>query len=92
MIVRFLTLVIVVLAFGSLVFHPKAQAEETTTNKIKDTTDDAVTNGKKTARNSARKVREATGTDNLGKDAQDKASNIKDDVNNSAQKAERDHQ
>jgi hypothetical protein len=92
MIARLFTVAIVIFAFGSLVFHPKVQAEETTTNKIKDTTDDAVTNAKKTARNSARKMREATGTDNLSKDAQDKTNDVRDDVNNAAQKAERDRQ
>ena len=90
MIVRLLICATMVFAMGSI-FQTKAHAEETKTNKIKDTTDDAMTNAKKTARAETRKVRQATGNDNLGKDIKDKSNDIKDDVNNSLNKARRDN-
>jgi hypothetical protein len=91
MLIRLVVCAISVLAIGTTILH-KAHAEETTTNKIKDTTDDAVTDAKKTARAEGRKIRQSTGTDNLGKDLKDKTNDVKDDVNNSVNKAKRDNQ
>jgi hypothetical protein len=64
-------------------------AEESTVNKVKDDAGDVKTNTKKLARTTKRKVRKATGNDNVLKDAKDKANDVGDDVSNEADKAKR---
>jgi len=91
MFIRIIASLVTIAALGSVIL-PIAKAEESTTNKVKDSVDDATTKAKKTARAEKRKVREATGTDNLGKDAKDKVNDVGDDVSNSANKVKRNAQ
>jgi hypothetical protein len=91
MLIRIVAGLATIAALGSLVL-PIAKAEESTVNKVKDTVGDASTQTKKTARTEKRKLRGATGTDNLGKDIKDKANDAGDSLSNSANKAKRDNQ
>jgi hypothetical protein len=89
MLIRLLATVATVAALSSVLVPRLVQAGESTTNKVKDTMGDATTKGKKMARTEKRKMRQATGTDNLGKDAKDKANDVGDSVSNAAEKAKR---
>jgi hypothetical protein len=75
-------LLISILVMGSWGSGSSAYAEESTTNKTKGTTDDVKTNAKKTARTEARKIRQGTGNDTLGKDIKDESDDLKGEVNN----------
>ena len=88
---RFLAMLTGLVILGGIALSNLTFAESTT-NKIKDTGDDMMVHAKKTARADKRKARQATGTDNLGKDAKDKGNDVKDDVSNSVKKAKRDNQ
>jgi hypothetical protein len=66
-----------------------ARAEESTVNKVKDDAGDTKTAVKKDARKVKRNVRQAVGTDSVGKDINDKAHDVGDDVSNGVAKAKR---
>lgn len=66
-----------------------AGAAETNANKMQDKVDDIQTNGKKLARTTKRQVRKADGTDNVFKDAKDKANDTSDDITNDVKKMNR---
>jgi hypothetical protein len=55
--------------------------------QAKDDKADATKNAKKTTRKAKKNVRKATGTDTIGKDAKDKANDVKDDTKAAADKA-----
>jgi uncharacterized membrane protein YtjA (UPF0391 family) len=62
-------------------------ADDSTGAKVQKSADDASTSVKKGTRTAKRKVRKATGNDNIAKDAKDKVNDAGDDISNSAKKA-----
>lgn len=74
---------------GGIVQMQKVFAEETATEKVQNEAGDAKTKAKKHYRAAKRHARKKMGTDNVMKDANDKAKDVGDDVSNEAEKAKR---
>jgi hypothetical protein len=92
--INLLTSVSVLLtAFGIRALHIAAvHADDTPSQTIQKSADDASNSAKKTTRKAKKNMRKATGTDNVAKDAKDKAADVGDDVSNTAKKAKVDAQ
>jgi uncharacterized membrane protein YtjA (UPF0391 family) len=83
-----------IIGFGVLLasaccFAPvkSVNADDSTGAKVEKSADDAGTSVKKSKRTVNRKVRKATGNDNIAKDAKDKMNDTGDDIKNSEQKS-----
>jgi ribosomal protein S3AE len=79
------------LVFGSasLLAVSAARADETVKEKVENTAGDMKTDAHKSHRAAKRHARKAAGTDNVAKDAKDKANDVGDDISNGADKAKR---